>query len=305
MLSEFPSSLFHAVARLVIALALAAVVAGCASSTAAPKPGDTLPASDVDPARIPGLAHVHGLGVNPDDGALHAATHFGLWRIDSSGTARRVGEFAHDFMGFSVVGRDHFLASGHPNGARELPPHLGLIESTDAGRSWRSVSRMGESDFHVLRSGARRTYGWSSTSGRLAVTTDRRSWTDRGEMALVDLALDPDDDGQLIAAVAESETRVALRASDDAGKSWSDVRDAPELVRLDWPSDDTAWGVGADGTVFRRSTDGNDWSRRGTLPPPVQAIASHGGQWYAAAGEAIHRSTDEGRRWQVVVQYDD
>ncbi len=65
-------------------------------------------------------------------------------------------------MGFTVVGPDHFLGSGHPDGRDDLPPFLGLIESTDAARTWEPVSLLGEADFHVLEASGRRVYGFGS-----------------------------------------------------------------------------------------------------------------------------------------------
>lgn len=59
-------------------------------------------------------------------------------------------------MALTVVGRDRFLASGHPDPRdprlrrRGRPPLLGLIESTDAGRPWSSISLLGDADFHAL-----------------------------------------------------------------------------------------------------------------------------------------------------------
>ena len=251
---------------------------------------------------IPGLAHVHGLGVSPGDDTLYAATHFGLWRIPSKGEPRRVGKYAHDLMGFSVIGADHFIASGHPNSARDLPPHLGLIESTDAGQTWESVSRMGESDFHILRSGDRRTYGWSSTSGTLAVTTDHTTWTERDGIDLVDLVIDPKDDQSILATVAVSDTELALRSSDDGGRNWNELEAPVGFVRLNWPEDGAPWGVAEDGRVFSR--DGDDWSEQGRLDGTPEAITSDATSWFAAAGGAIHRSRDDGRTWDVVVEYD-
>ncbi len=91
-----------------------------------------------------GPVHVHGLGVNPKDGALFTATHTGLFRVAPGGTQPvRVGDRYHDTMGFTVVGPDHFLASGHPDGRERLPPLLGLIESRDAGESWQAISLLG------------------------------------------------------------------------------------------------------------------------------------------------------------------
>src|ERR671914_339504 len=123
----------------------------------AAEPVSSLPAPD------PGPVHVHGLGVNPADDALFIATHTGLYRVDDGRRkAARVGDRLQDTMGFTIVGPDRFLGSGHPDleEAREknLPPHLGLIESTDEGESWRSISLSGEADFHVLRFTGGRVY---------------------------------------------------------------------------------------------------------------------------------------------------
>ena len=98
-----------------------------------------------------GPIHVHGLGINPSDNALFIATHTGLFRApDGESQATRVADRYQDTMGFTVVGPDHFLGSGHPDVREDLPPYLGLIESTDAGVTWEPVSLLGERDFHVL-----------------------------------------------------------------------------------------------------------------------------------------------------------
>lgn len=101
----------------------------------------------------PGVVHVHGLGLNPKDGSLFAATHTGLFRI-TEGRAERVGNRYQDTMGFTVVGPDRFLGSGHPElrdyTSGKLPGLLGLIESKDAGRSWKPQPLLGEADFHIL-----------------------------------------------------------------------------------------------------------------------------------------------------------
>lgn len=279
----------------------AALLAGCGTDV---KPGDRLPDSDVEEATLPGLAHVHGLGINPADDALMIATHFGLWRIEDSDEPERVGDAAHDFMGFSVTGPDRFVASGHPRGARELPPHLGLIRSTDAGTSWRSVSLLGEADFHVLRVGRTRTYGWSSTSGELMSSDDDTTWKRLGRHQLVDLVVDPTDDTRLLASHARSETTLELRRSTNGGRTWKPIRKAPQLVRLSWTSGDAVWGVEPDGDVWRSTDSGDTWTRRGELPAGVEAITASDDTWVAAAGGALHESADDGTTWSVLHRYE-
>jgi hypothetical protein len=104
------------------------------------------------PVGDPGIVHVHGLGRNPADGSLMIATHTGLFRAGAEGgKPERVAGRFQDTMGFTVVGPDHFLGSGHPASVDD-PAFLGLIESRDAGNNWRPISLRGEVDFHVLES---------------------------------------------------------------------------------------------------------------------------------------------------------
>ncbi len=96
-------------------------------------------------------------------------------------------------MGFTVVGPDHFLGSGHPDLRDDLPPLLGLIESRDAGETWKPISLLGEVDFHVLRVRDRRVVGYDATSGRVLRSGDRgRTWTaGHPPEPLYDVVVDP------------------------------------------------------------------------------------------------------------------
>jgi hypothetical protein len=72
------------------------------------------------------VAHLHGLGVDPADGTLYAGTHHGLIRLPDGGEATLVADRVQDFMGFTVAGPQHFLASGHPGAPdRAGPPPWG------------------------------------------------------------------------------------------------------------------------------------------------------------------------------------
>jgi hypothetical protein len=247
---------------------------------------------------------VYGLGIKPAHESLMIATHLGLWRLQGL-EPKRVGDAAHDFMGFSVIGPDRFVASGHPQGARDLPPHLGLIESRDSGSTWTSRSLLGSADFHFLRVTDDVTYGWNSSTGQLMSSPDRRTWNMRGEVALVDMAVDPNDDRHLLGSVAKSSTTLKLQSSSDSGATWSLVKDAPGLARIAWEQPELAWGIAPDGQVWRSSDGGESWGKAGSVPSGVEAITSSGDQWFAAAGGAIRRSTDEGSTWTVRHRYDE
>ena len=72
--------------------------------------------SQDDSSAAPAIVHVHGLGVNPADDAVIAATHTGAFRLPvDDGEPERIGDSFQDTMGFTVAGPDHFLGSGHPD----------------------------------------------------------------------------------------------------------------------------------------------------------------------------------------------
>jgi hypothetical protein len=151
---------------------VALAAAGWAVVRLADRGGSSAPLAADDP----GIAHVHGLGLNPADGTLNVATHFGTFRIDRDKTVQRLGSSFQDTMGFTVAGPNQFLGSGHPDVQAVRagqPPRLGLIESNDAGVTWKPVSLSGEVDFHGLAAAHGRVYGWDSGTGRFMVSMDR------------------------------------------------------------------------------------------------------------------------------------
>lgn len=255
------------------------------------------------PAADPGPIHVHGLGVNPADNALFIATHTGLYRVDEGERkAERVGELYQDTMGFTIVGPNRFLGSGHPDvreaQQRNLPPHLGLIESTDKGESWESISLLGEADFHVLRFAGERVYGYDASNGRLLVSSDRgRNWNELEKPGpLVDLAVDPADDRRIVVASAGG-LEEGLFESRDGGASWSRVREAVGL--LAWP--DRLYLIDGSGQVFASRDGGRGLQGQGELGGRPAALVAEG-PWelYAALHDGtIKRSTDGGATWAV------
>lgn len=271
-----------------VALLAGTVVVGCSSSD------DSTPQS----SRDPGVAHVHGLGVDPADGMLYAATHYGLFRVPDKGTAVRVAGRFQDTMGFTVAGPGDFLGSGHPDPKEQgLPPRLGLIESTDRGETWKPLSLSGETDFHALHAVSGSVYGWDSGSGRLMVSTDRRSWQTRSTVGLLDFAVSPTDPQEILAT-----TQQGLARSADGGRTFS--ASGPLLAYLAWPTAADLWAVSPDGAVSHSADAGRTWEPRGKLPGQPQALAVVADVIYAAvAGDGIYLSSDGGRTFAVRYRY--
>ena len=284
--------------RWLAAAALVAVlIPGCGQES---KQNQSQPAaSDAPVAGDPGPVHVHGLGINPKDGALFVATHTGLFRAGpDEDTAKRVGDRYQDTMGFTVTGPDTFLGSGHPDGRDGLPPYLGLIESRNAGRDWRPVSLLGKVDFHVLEAAASRVYGFGSDfetrEPRFLVSDDRgRSWHRRDPPApLVALAVDPRDSASVVASDGE-----ALFESRDAGRTWRPT-DGPGGLLAWSPAGDLSV-VTATGDVHRREGYGEFKSVGEVGGEPAAYDSGSDALLVALHDGTIKQSRDGGRTWRV------
>ncbi len=277
---------------------VAAALVGCGGGK---ETASTVPRAEQAVAGDPGPIHVHGLGINPGDGALFIATHSGLYRAGGGErTATRVGDRRQDTMGFAVVGRDRFLGSGHPDPRDKLPPFLGLIESRDAGKTWKSVSLLGKRDFHVLEARGRRVYGFGSDFDTrltaLMVSDDGgRTWQEReAPAALVSLAIDPADSSRVIAS---GEDR--LYESGNAARGWREVTGSAGL--LAWPARGALLALAGDGTVLRSADGGGVWREVGKLDgEPAAFEARSAADLYAALHDGkIMRSTNGGRSWSA------
>ena len=281
---------------LILALAASGALAVAAIVGFTSGDGDGETASSLTPDD-PGPVHVHGLGINPADGALFIATHTGLWRVPpGANRASRVTDRTQDTMGFTVAGPDVFLGSGHPDVRENLPPLLGLIESRDGGRSWRPVSLLGEADFHVLRSDGNRVYGFDSSNARLMLSADRgRTWTEREPPgALLDLVVDPSRPHDFLASGERG-----LLASEDEGRTWRQLGESVGL--LAWPSTRRLYLVDEAGAVGLSRDQGRTWINVGSVGgQPAALMASSDTELFVALHDGtIMRSTDGGKSWSV------
>jgi photosystem II stability/assembly factor-like uncharacterized protein len=273
------------------------IVAGCGDSDGASE----APNAAGPEVGEPGPIHVHGLGINPKDGALFVATHTGLFRAgEDERKAKRIADRFQDTMGFTVVGPDHFLGSGHPDGRENLPPFLGLIESRDAGRTWQPISLLGKRDFHVLEAAGGRIYGFGSDfdtkQAALLVSDDAgRSWSERTPpQGLISLAIDPGNRDR----IAVSGGR-ALYLSNDAGRGWRPL-DGPAGL-LSWPAADRLSAITQDGTVTVSADRGRSWHTIGNVGGRPAAFESPtADELYVALHDGrVKRSGDGGASWSI------
>jgi hypothetical protein len=268
------------------------VVAAAAVAIAGGGDGDETTAGGTGASES--IADVHGLGVNPADKALYIATHSGLFRsAQGESSATRVDAPEQDLMGFSVAGPDRFAASGHPGPGMDAPAALGMIESTDRGRTWNTLSLSGEADLHLLRASGDTVYGYD---GALRVSTDGgRTWEQQDAPdELIDIAIDPADGDHVLAS-----TGGGVRASSDGGRTWSDTSlGAPAL--LAWAKGAGPFAIDSKGRALRSRDGGMTWTATGTYPgQPAAFAADAAGTIYVAQGDgAVDASVDYGRTWQ-------
>jgi hypothetical protein len=92
--------------------------------------------------------HIHGLGYSSDGKRLFIPIHNGI-KIYSDGKWSDAPGEKHDYMGFSAADNG-FYSSGHPAVGSKYKNPLGLIKTTDEGKSITVLALEGEVDLHGM-----------------------------------------------------------------------------------------------------------------------------------------------------------
>lgn len=248
------SGLAHSIVGACMAAMLA--LAGCSQDT----PSES--ASSV--AQELPSAHVHGISRDPGSGKVNLATHDGLFVLQSDGKWQRVGPVV-DLMGFAISGPGTFYASGHPGTGVDLPQPVGLIKSTDAGLTWASLSRGGQSDFHALTVSSSGVMGFD---GALRTTKDGKTW-ELGGLSVPPRTLAAAPDGSQVLATTE---KGVLSSTDNGGK-WARLASSPPLFLAAWADSDTVVGVTTEGKFVVSGDAGRSWQTDLAKVSSAQAVS--------------------------------
>ena len=300
-------------ARLVIVAALLAV-AGCGddeepAATSTPTPNPTSePAATAAPEGSAANAFIGSLAVDPGDGTLMIGTGLGLFRLEPGAkrAQRVVGELttpdgagqvsSNLVVRYAKAGE--LLASGHPEGDGSLPENLGLMRSGNAGGTWKPVSELGQSDFHILQAAGADVVAVRAEESEILVSSDGgRTFEPRTAPALpLDVAFDPRDPARMVVATAQG-----TFSSADGGGSWR--------PRDPIPSDQLAWGAALfrsdpGGAIMQSDDGGATWKERGNVGLTVNELAiDEDGVLYASVpGGEVRRSTDGGATWKRLLR---
>jgi photosystem II stability/assembly factor-like uncharacterized protein len=266
----------------VIAAVLAAALTACGGNA------DTPPAES--PEAGVAVSHIHGLGIDPADGLMYVATHEGVISVEDDGSTKRAGDTA-DYMGFTVKGPNTFLGSGHPARGGGDHANRGLIESTDSGKTWKTLSLGGEADFHALEYAHNTVYGYDSTNGLLRVSKDGKTWDDRAELTALDIAVSPDDPDLVLAT-----TQAGVAKSTDGGKTFGPGAE-PVMAYLSWAGPDALYGIDPTGALHRSTDSGKTWKKMGTVPggQPQALTAVSADRVLTATQDGVYETRDGGR----------
>lgn len=266
-------------AALAAGTSLILALSACSPTTGAAGPAPSGKAASPMPD-----AHIHGLSVSSTTGQVLLATHDGLFDMTKH-PAAKIGP-TNDLMGFTGA-PDHgvLYASGHPGEGSDLANPIGLIRSTDSGKTWEKLSRQGESDFHALTATKSGIIGFD---GALRTSPDGKTWnTVTANFVPAALAGNPTSDTVL------ATTPQGIRRSTDGGKTWATVNPGPVIQFAAFASPADAVGIEPDGTVHTSGDAGATWTRKGKIPGTVQAVAAVKGPeatlsvWAATAGGLI------------------
>lgn len=243
--------------------------------------------------------------VNPADGSIWMSTNTGLFRVAEGSrepekvegtleTEDGTGEISEQLV-VRFTGDDELIASGHPPEGSRLPPALGLVRSSDAGKTWESISELGKADFHAIQ-----TSGETIVAGRygepaIDVSSDggKTFANKRPPDPLVDLEVDPADPRRWVAT-----TQSGIFTSSDQGGAWRQ-RDPVPNARLAWPESSTLFRIDPGGPVKRSEDGGETWQDVGsTGGEPRGLFAASADELYVVLLDGtVKQSTDGGATW--------
>ncbi|MEA2493568.1 MAG: hypothetical protein QOJ29_1479, partial [Thermoleophilaceae bacterium] len=252
---------------------------------------------------------VNGLEIDPATGDFLLTTNRGFWRIKRSGDISRVvGSISYhgkkDTVGTFLLVKPRsdgtLIGSGHPDHKNTLPQFLGYIASSDGGRSWRALARMGDADLHKIVNAGTRMYAYDAVLSAILTSDDggrhfTEHFTPRG--LVIDFVVDPANSDHLLAANDDE-----LFQSRDGGDSWKPVLRARRM-RLAWPAAGRLYRADQSGSVFVSADGARTWTGVSTLqgePYKFKTTSDPNHLYLALSDGTIMETTDGAKTWKAV-----
>lgn len=259
------------------------------------------------------MPHLHGLSFSSDGKQLLVPAHIGLvvfennrWTIPNLP--------AHDYMGYAGV-NDGFYSSGHPDLRTDFVNPLGLVKSTDGGKSITTLAFDGETDFHTMAVGYENHAIYvlnPSPNSELGIglyysLDETATWQESQlqgiEGNIIQIAVHPTD-AQIVVAATEA----GLFLSEDHGDSFERVGDAVTVVAAAFDPDGKSLYFGNNAlyrydlasqqieilTTPSLATD--DFIAYIAANPVNDELA------FGTLGKDIYLSSDQGQTWRQIAR---
>lgn len=238
---------------------------------------------DEGPGQDIAITHIHAAVRDPETNQVLLATHQGLFALEdrtktptdrsgdggiSQDDAPRLDLISptFDLMGFTRAPDGTFYASGHAGPELDFDEPMGLISSDDGGKSWSTLSRGGQSDFHGLAAGNDVIVGYDS---ELRATTDGARWETLVPPAPpTGLALSPD--GTTIAVVAAAD----IHLSQDQGLTWTTAPAPADISLATFADDTTIVAASPEGQLYLSENAGQSWTTGGPVGPGLTSLSA-------------------------------
>ena len=219
-------------------------------------------------ATFDSVTHIHG--AHAFGSCILMATHEGLFQFVSQNNMKPIGEDRFDIMGLDSFGSTLF-ASGHPGPGSKLPNPVGLLRSDDGGRTWKSVSLLGEVDFHFLEVSGVQIFGENAIDGSLMYSKDKgRKWRKTEGIKFSDIAIQSGSLGRAIAI--------------DRGKLVRTSNAFTTMSKLSFKSDVTAiesigkdFYIASKNKIFRSTDQAKSWKEFKSYKSDISDISASSG----------------------------
>lgn len=240
---------------------------------------------------IGSISHIHNVKVFGKK--IFLGTHEGLYQYIDPDTVVKVSPEAFDVMGLTIDGR-RIYASGHPGPGSKLPQPVGLLLSTNSGKSWKKVSLQGKVDFHQLESLGSELYGADSQSGDLMYSKNYgKSWTVLGKNTYSEIAISPDTKAK---ALALRDGR--LFQTTNNFKTSSEIKSDVRLSQLEWSKKQLLAASGRDLLVSK--DQGVQWSKLYSFKGDISILAHSAELLVAIVGADVWQSANGGKSFNLI-----
>ncbi len=235
------------------------------------------------------LEHVHSVATDGENFFL--ASHHGLYLWGGDGWQLQGDEF--DVMGLAIDD-GVFYASGHPGPSQDFPDPLGILMSTDRGKTWTPKVLTGEVDFHLLEAASASFVGVAANYGAAVASRDAgRTWSTLNPPPLTSLAVNPVDASNLLIA---SEGQLYL--STDMGATFEPLASPEGILFVEWTTSKVLVATGS--TLYVGLGSSGPFSPLDQDFNAITAIASRDAAVIVLDEKGVLVSRDGGKSFQLL-----